>query len=266
MEYDVRIMAENKNSAQDELPVITNWQTFFDFHAPLYDDECFTTNTEFEADFLVRELGMSVGDTVLDIGCGTGRHAIALAKRGMKVTGVDLSPQMLARAQEKADAEGVRIELIHKDAARYHAEEKFRHAICLCEGALCLLGGDDDPFERDLRILKNIYLALKPGGKFLTTVLNAMRMIREHSDESVKAGKFDPLTTIECCQIETRRPEGPQSFISRERGYTPSEFTRLVKHAGFLVDHVWGGTAGAWHKAQVSLDEIEIMALCHKNA
>jgi 2-polyprenyl-3-methyl-5-hydroxy-6-metoxy-1,4-benzoquinol methylase len=53
---------------------------------------------------------------IIDIGCGTGRHSIELAKRGYSVTGVDLSGSMLERAREKAGQNDVQIDFLQLDA------------------------------------------------------------------------------------------------------------------------------------------------------
>jgi cyclopropane fatty-acyl-phospholipid synthase-like methyltransferase len=74
----------------------STWEEFFDAHAPIYENNVFTKNTIREVDFLVKELSLKPGALILDIGCGTGRHSIELAKRGYAVTGLDLSSEMLA--------------------------------------------------------------------------------------------------------------------------------------------------------------------------
>ena len=56
---------------------------------------------------MVRLAGVHPDDVLLDLACGTGRIAIPLAQAGIEVTGIDLSREMLAKAQEKADAQGV---------------------------------------------------------------------------------------------------------------------------------------------------------------
>jgi cyclopropane fatty-acyl-phospholipid synthase-like methyltransferase len=78
----------------------STWERFFDAHAPIYEENLFTKNTIREVEFLLEELRLPPGGAVLDVGCGTGRHAIELAKRGYVVTGLDLSSQMLSRAAE----------------------------------------------------------------------------------------------------------------------------------------------------------------------
>jgi len=123
-------------------------------------------------DFLIEELALPPGGSILDVGCGTGRHSIELARRGYSVTGLDLSREMLARAAASADAAGVSVEWVHADAARFALPERYDGAICLCEWAVGLLGAEDDPIGQPLSILSNIFRSLKPGAKALLTVLS----------------------------------------------------------------------------------------------
>ena len=71
------------------------WQEFFDSQASTYEENPFTKNTVTEVDFLLSLYPLQPGASILDVGCGTGRHSIELAKRGFNVTGLDLSEKML---------------------------------------------------------------------------------------------------------------------------------------------------------------------------
>ena len=243
----------------------SNWGKFFDGHAPDYLDNVFTKNTDFEVKFIIDELGLTPGIRVLDIGCGTGRHTIPLARYGIKMTGLDLSEGMLAQARAYADKENIKVELIQADAKNFQLPQQFDHAISMCEGSIGLLGDADDPHKRDLAILKNIYNCLKPGARFLITVLNGYKKAREHTAEDVINGIFDPvhLITYEKMKVEESGKTTEMTF--REKGFTPGELHHLLHRAGFNIIHLWGGTAGAWHKKQLDLDEYEIMVLAEKS-
>ena len=57
------------------------WEAFFDAHAPIYDQNEFTRNTVREVDFLIVELKIEPGGSILDVGCGTGRHSEPVASQ-----------------------------------------------------------------------------------------------------------------------------------------------------------------------------------------
>jgi cyclopropane fatty-acyl-phospholipid synthase-like methyltransferase len=244
------------------MPAKTTWETFFDAHAPVYDDNVFTKNTLAEVDFLVEELGLAPGDSILDVGCGTGRHAVELAKRGYAVTGVDLSAEMLAQAATAAKAAGVRVELVHADATKFTLPKMFDAAIGLCEGSLGLLGQGDDPIEQPLAILRNISRCLKPDAKALLTVLSASRLFRMYQDSDVAEGRFDPLSIVESHSFPPR--EGMTPLPVRERGFVATELVLLCCLAGLTVENMWGGTAGNWGHRPLELDEYEIMLVARK--
>jgi ubiquinone/menaquinone biosynthesis C-methylase UbiE len=247
-----------------EEPAKNEWQEFFDDYANKYDDECFTKATEVEVPFIVKELDLKPGMHILDMGCGTGRHTVALAQRGFRMTGVDLSAGMLAVAQKRAKAAGVTIEFIQSDAAKFKSDTIYNAAICLCEGSFGLLGSADDPLEHDLAILRNISAVLKPGAGFLLTALNGLRKIRQFTPEDIASGKFDPVLNIETFVMEYETPEGKKSVTVHEHAFAPSESMRMFRYAGFAVKHAWGGTAGAWNRQPLDWEEMEIMVVAQK--
>jgi SAM-dependent methyltransferase len=240
------------------------WQAFFKDHAKVYDQNVFTKGTEGEVQFLLETMNLSQGSTLLDVGCGTGRHSVGLAQAGYQVTGVDISDAMLQKAAERAAAANVSLTLHQVNMAEYVPGQQFDAAICLCEGALCLLGSVDDPYSRDEQVLYKIAQSLKPGAPFITTILNGCRMIREISDTDVASGRFDPVTMVEQNEMEVETAAGIQKIRVRERLYTPAEFVGMMQRAGFVVEHVWSGSAGAWKRMPMELDEMEFMVVARK--
>lgn len=240
------------------------WKRFFDGHAPVYLENCFTQNTEAEIEFLIEELGLAPGASVLDVGCGVGRHAIPLAGLGFRVTGVDISDGMLERARARAAESGVEATWVQADVSRELPEGPFDAALCLCEGAFGLLGSDDDPAEHDLGIIRNVHGALAPGAPFILTVLNAMALIRKSTDEDVAAGRVDTRMLVEHSEMDSSSEDDEGGIRLRERWFVPSELSLMLRIGGFDVEHVWGGTAGKWERGNVMLDEMEIMAVARK--
>ena len=245
------------------MPERTTWEEFFDAHAPIYEENVFTKNTLREVDFLLEKLSLEPGASILDVGCGTGRHSVELAKRGYTITGIDLSSAMLAKAAEAARAAGVRVDWVRSDATRFTLPGKYDAAICLCEGAFGLLGHADDPIDQPLAILRNVSRSLKPQAKALFTVLNGAAMLRRYTNKDVEQGRFDPLTMVESSALPPR--EGLPAVPVRERGFVPTELTLLFRLAGLSVLHTWGGTAGNWGRRALDLDEIEVMVVAQRN-
>lgn len=240
------------------------WKQFYDFNAPNYEDEIFTSNTAFEAEFLLRELPLQPGMKVLDLGCGTGRHSIALAAKGIEMTGIDISSGQLSEARKKAELAGVKIRFIQADAANFTLDEQFDAAICICEGSFGLLSIDDDPQTHERAILENLTKVLKPGAPLLMTVRNAFELIRHYSNENVADGTFDPYTLTRVVKLGEWYPGFDQEIKVKEKCFTPMELRMLLESTGFAVDLLCGGTAGNWDKHTLSLDEIELMVKCHR--
>ena len=90
--------------------------------------------------------------------------------------------------------------------------------------------------------------------------------IRQASQEDVENGRFDPVTLVEVYTVEWGTPQGKKSLQVRERSYVPTELAMLLRQAGFVVEHLWGGTAGDWGRRKIQLDEMEVMVVARKAA
>jgi len=106
------------------------------------------------------------GDKVLDLCCGPGRHAINLAKLGLKVTGVDKSAFLLEKAQENATKADVDVDWIKDDMRSYIRPGYYDLVINIFTSF-----GYFEEQEEDLQVLKNIYTSLKPGGALVMELL-----------------------------------------------------------------------------------------------
>lgn len=240
-----------------------HWKKFFRHAADHYDEEIFTQATDQEVAFLIEQLKLPKGASILDVGCGTGRHSVALAQHGFAVTGIDLSDDMLEKARSRAAAVGTKATFLQRDATTYDSEPVFDAAIGLCEGAMGLLGQGDHPIDRDLAVLRNIHAALKPNGQLMVNALNVFRVARLVGKEE-EAETFDPMTQTTLNTMAFETPTGPVKIPCRERMYSATEFELMLRVAGFEVEHLWGGTAGNWRREPMDLDEYEMMAVARK--
>jgi len=252
------------NGLTDAVIAETDWKEFFNQQAPTYLENGFTKWTVSEVTFLEDVMSLKAGMSILDIGCGVGRHSIELARRGFEVTGIDLSPGMLAQARAGAEEAAVSIRFLEGSATDFNLNEQFDAVICLCEGGFGLVGMGEDPVAHDLAILRQAHHHLSPGGPFVLTAMNGYATIRAMTDEHVASGAFDPATMVSRYADEWDLPGGRQSMTIRERLLIAPEVVAMLRHVGFEVLHVWGGTAGEWGKRSLKLDEIEAMYVAQK--
>ena len=92
------------------------YELLFENYGQKYDKERYVQGTVGECDFIEQELDYDKNIGIIDVGCGTGRHAIELSKRGYRITGIDLSESQLARAKEKAKHLNLKIDFQQHDA------------------------------------------------------------------------------------------------------------------------------------------------------
>jgi len=241
------------------------WRAFFDGHAPFYMQNVFTRNTRAEVEFLVEELRLTTGDRVLDVGCGTGRHAVPLARRGCRMVGIDLSRGMLRQAQAVALQASVAVDWVQADATRFVTPDRFDAAYCLCEGAFGLIGAGEDPLMHDAAIARNLARCLRPGARVVLTALNGQRFLRQYGGDDIAAGTFDPQTLTERVCMEWQAEGRPRKVIVYEHGHRPEDLRTLFACAGFTVEHVGGGTAGNWGRRPLDPEEFEIMLIAERN-
>jgi SAM-dependent methyltransferase len=192
----------------------------------------FTKGTEREIDFLMGALELTPGMRVLDVGCGPGRHAHALGRRGLSVVGVDISKRFIELARQEAPPG---TEFIRGDARRLEFDGEFDAVISLCQGGFGLVA-DDDP-----SVLTGVVRALKPGRRAALSAFSAYFQVRflEETDS------FDAANGINHEQASVRNPLGEVALFDLwTTCFTPRELRLMVTAAGGQVDSIWSVSPG----------------------
>lgn len=138
-----------------------------------------------ESDLIAHLFALHADDpvaSVLDLGCGTGGHALPLAARGLRVTGVDRSPAMLARAREKSAEMAAAPELIEADVRTLRLGRVFDAAIMM----FAVLGyqHDDDAL---LATLASVRRHLPPSGLFLFDIWYGPAVLAQRPGDRVRS-------------------------------------------------------------------------------
>jgi SAM-dependent methyltransferase len=227
-----------------------------EYLGPAYLRNAFTKGTEQEVEFLVDALALAPGMRVLDVGCGPGRHALALARRGVEVVGIDHSAEFLRLAREAADAEQLAVTFEELDVRDLDRPGAFDATICLCQGGFGLLGGTD---EAD--VFGRIAATLRPGGRLAVSAFSAAFAIRY-----LEAGEeYDPATGVLHELATVRNPEGVDAqFDVWTTCFTARELELLARAAGLDGVSVHGVTPGAYRSQPPTLDHHELLLLAHR--
>ena len=216
----------------------------------------FTKGTEQEVGFLVEALDLAPGNRVLDVGCGPGRHSLALARHGMDVVGIDLSDDFVALARDAAAAERLPVRFEVEDVRELAVETGFDAVVCLCQGGFGLLGGRD---ER--RAFERIADAVAPGGRLALTAFSAAFAVRflEHGET------FDPATGVLHERSTVRNDDGvEQVFDLWTTCFTARELQLLAGRSGLDFVGVHGVAPGRYRAAPPTLDDPELLLLARR--
>ena len=200
-----------------------------------------------EVTFVEESLGVAPGGVVLDLGCGSGQHAVELASRGYGVVGYDLSLYQLALAAESAQERSQKINFLQGDMREMAFEEMF-------DGIFCW-NTSFGYFEEDknFSVAERAFRALRPGGMFLVDVINR-DFVAAHTPSSVWF-EGDACVCMDDAVIDyfTSRLRVKRSVIlddgrTREctysvRLYSFHELGKLLHEVGFRVTEVSGHPA-----------------------
>jgi 2-polyprenyl-3-methyl-5-hydroxy-6-metoxy-1,4-benzoquinol methylase len=259
---------QNKNY----LAMTKQWyESLFENYANTYEKEVFTQGTLQEVSFIEQEIFSDKTKHILDVGCGTGRHSIELARRGYQVTGFDLSNDQLKKARENAVQANVQVEFFKQDACNFNFHEKYDAALMLCEGSFPLMETD----EMNFAILQNIHHSIKPGGKIIFTTLNGLfplfHSVKDFLNENMVTGttepiSFDLMTFRDHNEYSIPDDDGnPRKLICNERYYVPSEITWLLKSIGYKHIEIFGCTVGEFSReVALTTEHYEMLVIAEK--
>ncbi|MDQ3107830.1 MAG: methyltransferase domain-containing protein [Actinomycetota bacterium] len=228
------------------------WPAAGEFLGEAYLRYSFTKGTEQEVGFLVETLGLVPGMRVLDVGCGPGRHAHALAVRSIEVVGLDITPRFIELATEGAPPGAT---FVVGDARALPYDAEFDAVISVCQGGFGLVRGDD------FSVLEGMARAVRPGGLLALTAFSAYFCVRFL--ESTDA--FDAATGLNVEQTTLKNSAGDEiPFELDTTCFTPRELRLLARAAGLDVEHVWSTTPGAYARNPPDLDHPEFLVVARR--
>ena len=179
--------------------------------------------------------------TAVDLACGTGSVSVLLAELGLQVIGVDMSPEMLCQADQKAEKMGNRPMFVCQKLQNLHLPKGVDLAVCALD-SLDYITNPDDCQEA----IRRAYKALNPGGCFIFDVntpekLRAMdgQIFLDEDDDvyCVWRGEFDEKTNICTYGMDIFQREGEIWYrsgeVHEEYAYSRQQLTEYLKDAGF---------------------------------
>ena len=207
--------------------------------------------TEKEVAFAERKLALDPGARVLDLCCGPGRHSVLLAKRGYKVTGLDLSRSYLDLARRAAIDSKIEFDTVPADMREIPFNDYFTAVINMYSSF-----GYLESEAEDLKVLESISRSLKRGGRLLLDMLNREWAVANYIQNDWHA-EADGTLYVEHRALDLASSRMRVRFIIVDpnggrhdsighdiRLYTLTEMTRLLEQVGFGGVEVFGGFDG----------------------
>lgn len=229
------------------------------FDSPLYE-KLYANRDEQEAselvNLLVENLELNKCSDILDLGCGRGRHSISLNKKGYNVTGIDLSPQAIETAIEKAESQNLTNIQFEVRDMRIPLPETFDAIVNL----FTTFGYFSSDAE-NARVFDSVVQMLRPGGTFVLDYLNAEKVKKTYKPED--SGRFHDLDYFirryikEGAihkDIEFRGPKlnGNKKYSERVKLYGLNWFRREMNKRNLSIVHLYGDYDGNAFDAAIS--------------
>jgi SAM-dependent methyltransferase len=196
-----------------------------------------------ETEFIIEYFNLAPGKKVLDLMCGYGRHAIALASKGIEVTAVDNLSDYITEIKETAVGNQLPINAINSDVMQFTTEAKFDLVICM--------GNSFNFFspEESENLLQKIYSLLNEKGQLFIHTWSiaeiAIPQFKERSWAEINGLKY--LTSSKYLfsptRVETETvmigPKGTENKIAIDYIFSFSELAALLKKSGFCVKETY---------------------------
>lgn len=210
--------------------------------------------TDREVRFITDVLNLNPGQSILDLYCGYGRHAIELAKQGFVVTGVDATKDFLDIAAQKAKEANVNMAFEQKDMRDLDYEQQFAAVINM----FAAFGYFTD--DENANIIKLVAKALQPEGLFLIDLLNKDWMLRNSlnrywrhpSGEYVLSYKVElekGLATMKR-QLINQVTGAKTQYEFVLRAYSLPEMADIFSYCGLSVIATYGGFDGRAYSSE----------------
>lgn len=246
---------------------------FEEFRDPeTYDLECDAFADDIPA---ITQWAAKLGGPNLDLACGTGRMSLALAAQGFQVTGVDVVPEMMDRARQKAAAQTLAVEWVVADARSFRLNRQFPFIFMIMNAFQFLLRRPDHE-----ALFGRVREHLTPDGCFLFETRNPTpRNLYEvrHPDPQIyplpgggrmvvtEQQHYDPLTQLQHYVAPhtwtfpdgTRREKTNRTAL---RYVFPQEMESLLHYNGLEIREVWGN----WQQEPLTADSRSMIYLCQK--
>lgn len=204
--------------------------------------QSWTENAKQQVDFIIKCLELKGNERILDLACGYGRHSLEFARRGYKVTGIDITKIYIEDAIREAKSAGLDAEFICSDIREVNFENEFDVVLNLGDGAIGYLENDSE----NLKIFDIIARALKKGGKSFMDIQSGdyadahfPQKLWDAGDKTLTLSNFewDKKTRIMLySQLDysygdiLKRPE--MFYGNPTRLYTKEEISQLMKDRG----------------------------------